>query len=85
MVDQGESNKMRLIHGTGNMERKKLLKDGVEEKFLKFLPHLQVLKRRWRIRTLLWTRYASSFYVYSSDFPRDKPTWISLTCAVSSR
>jgi hypothetical protein len=42
MVDQGESNKMRLIHGTGNMERKKLLKDGVEEKFLKFLPHLQV-------------------------------------------
>lgn len=47
--------------------------------------YMQALKRRWRIRTLLWTRYASSFYVYSSDFPRDKPTWISLTCAVSSR
>jgi hypothetical protein len=47
--------------------------------------YMQVLKRRWQIRTLLWTRYASSFYVYSSDFPRDKPTWISLTCAVSSR
>lgn len=47
--------------------------------------YMQVLKRRWQIRTLLWTRSASSFYVYSSDFPRDKPTWISLTCAVSSR
>ncbi|KAJ6939332.1 hypothetical protein NC651_005696 [Populus alba x Populus x berolinensis] len=74
------------MHGTGNTERQKLLKDGVEEKFLKFLSHLQVLHRRRQIRTLLiWTRYASSFYVYSSDFPRDQPAWISLTCAVSSR
>ncbi|KAJ7006704.1 hypothetical protein NC653_005917 [Populus alba x Populus x berolinensis] len=47
MVDQGESNEMRLIHGTGNTERKKLLKDGVEEKFLKFLSHLQLGMNNW--------------------------------------